>query len=72
MALSERLALLITLDGRGAVKGFEQVGRAAEKNLGKSTNKIDMLGKSFTKVGVGMIATGAVLAGGLYKLAQAS
>lgn len=72
MALSERLALLITLDGRGAVKGFEQVGRAAEKNLGKSTNKIDMLGKSFTKVGVGLIASGAVMAGGLYKLAQAS
>ncbi len=72
MALSERLALLVTLDGRGAVKGFEQVGRAAEKNLGKSTNKIDMLGKSFTKVGVGLIAAGAVMAGGLYKLAQAS
>lgn len=72
MALSERLALLVTLDGRGAVKGFEQVGRAAEKNLGKSTQKIDMLGKSFTTAGVGMIATGAVLAGGLFKMAQAS
>lgn len=72
MSLSERLALLVTLDGRGAVKGFEQVGRAAEKNLGKSTQKIDMLGKSFTTAGVGMIATGAVLAGGLFKMAQAS
>ena len=72
MALSERLALLVTLDGRGAVKGFEQVGRAAEKNLGKSTQKIDMLGKSFTTAGVGMIATGAVLAGGLFRMAQAS
>ena len=72
MALSERLALLVTLDGRGAVKGFEQVGAAAEKNLGKSTQKLDMLGKSFKTAGVGMIATGAVLAGGLFKTAMAS
>ena len=72
MALSERLALLVTLDGRGAVKGFEQVGRAAEKNLGKTTSKLDSMGRSFTTAGVGMVATGAVVAGGLFKMAQAS
>ena len=72
MAISERLALLVTLDSRGALKGFDDVGKAANKNIGKTTSKLDSMGRSFTTAGVGMVATGAVVAGGLFKMAQAS
>jgi hypothetical protein len=70
--LSERLALLVSLDAKGAISGFEKVGKSADRNLSKATQQTDRMGQAFQKVGVGMAATGGLLAVGLFKAAQAS
>jgi hypothetical protein len=72
MALSERLALLVTLDAKGAIRGLENVGKAADRNLSKTSARMDAMGQKFQKVGVGLAATGGLLAVGLFKAAQAS
>lgn len=72
MALTEALRLVIDADVKGAVKGFQQVGTAAEKDLGKSEKRIDKMGSTMSKAGVGMLGAGVLIAGGLFKAAQAS
>lgn len=72
MALSERLAILITANPESAVKGFEKVGKAAEKNLGKAESSSKKFGLQLTKVGAGMAAVGGVALVGLGKLAEES
>jgi hypothetical protein len=72
VALSDRLALLITADVDQAVRGFKQVGKAAEKELGGAEKRMDKLGNTMTTAGAGMVAFGAVALVGLGKAAQAS
>lgn len=72
MALNEALRLIIDADTKGAVQGFDRMGKAAAQNLKKSQKGIDKFAGSMTKVGVGMVATGAILVGGLVKAAKAS
>jgi hypothetical protein len=72
MALSERLALLVTLDANGAIKGLNDVGKAADRNVGKTTSRLDRMGQNFQKAGVGMVATAGLVATGLYKAGQSA
>jgi hypothetical protein len=72
VALNERLALLVTLDAKGAVKGFNDIGRAAEKNLKGADKSLDQTASKFKKVGAGMLGTGALAATGLAKAAMAA
>lgn len=72
MALSERLALLVTLNPEQAISGLNKIGKAADRNLAKTINQTDAMGKKFQKVGVGMAATGGLLTLGLFKAAEAS
>lgn len=72
MALTERLALLVTLDAQGAVKGFSDIGKAADRELGKADQKLDRLGSSFKKAGAGMLAAGGLAAAGLANAAGAA
>lgn len=72
MALTERLALIVSLDAKGAVQGLSNVGNAAEKELGKTENRLDRVGKSMSKTGVVMLGAGAVIGGALVKAALAS
>jgi hypothetical protein len=72
VALSDRLALLITADVDQAVRGFKKVGTAAEKELGGAEKRMDKLGNTMTTAGAGMVAFGAVALVGLGKAAQAS
>jgi hypothetical protein len=72
VAISERLALLVTLDARGAVKGFNDLGKAADKNLGKADQKLDRMASRFQKAGAGMLATAGLAAAGLYKAGQSA
>lgn len=70
--LSERLALLVSMDARGAVKGLESVGKAADRNLAKTEKGLDRTGKSLQKAGAGMASVGALALVGLGKAAKAS
>ena len=70
MAVSEKLQFLITADAQGAIRAFQQVGKAADKELGKAENKLDKLGANMTKFGVGALATAGVVGAGLWKLGE--
>lgn len=69
---TETLRLLITADGGGAVKEIERVGSTAEREIGKTTNRLDKMGASFVRVGSVMVGAGALIGAGLYKAAQAA
>lgn len=70
MALSERLAYILDFNVQGAVKGLQQVGSTAEKELGKAEAKLDKLGGNLTKFGAGAVAFAGVAGVGLVKLAS--
>lgn len=72
MALTERLAIILDVNGAAAVKEFEKVGAGAERELGKAENKVDKLGSQLTSVGTKMIGVGAVLVAGFARSAQAA
>jgi hypothetical protein len=72
VALTERLALLVTLDAQGAIKGLESVGKAADRNLSKADTRMDKLGQNFQKAGAGMLAGAGLAAVGLYKAGQSA
>jgi hypothetical protein len=71
VALSERLQFLLTVDAKGAVKGFEQVSKAADKELSKAEQRLDKLGDSMVKGGAAAMAFAGVSALALGKTVQA-
>jgi hypothetical protein len=72
VALSERLAYIMTMDPSQAVRGFQQVGDAADKSLEKAESRVDRLGANLTKFGAGAVAVAGVAAVGLVKLGQSA
>ena len=72
MALNERLALLVSLDASGAIRGLNDVGKAADRNLGRTDSKLDQTAQRFQKAGVGMLATAGLLGAGLFKAGQSA
>ncbi len=72
MAITEALRLVIDADARGAVHGIEQVGRTADRELGRSQQNLDRWGSRLTSVGAGLVSFGAVAAYGLHSAAQAA
>lgn len=72
MPLNETLRLLIELDNRGAIRAMEQTARTADRDLGRTEDRIDRMGARFTKAGAVMLGTAGLLAGGLYKAGQAA
>lgn len=72
MSLTDRLALIITADGAGAIKEFNKVGGAAEKELGKTEDRTKRVGSQMQATGVAMIGAGALIVGAMYKTAQAA
>lgn len=68
--LSERLAFILSLDANGAVKGFQQVGRAADKELGGADARIDRISGNMTKFGAGAVATAGVAGAALFSFAK--
>lgn len=65
MALSERLAFLITANATDAIRTFEKVGTAAERDLKKAEARIDKFGAKATNIGAGMVAFAGVAGGAL-------
>ena len=72
MSLKETLRLVVEADTKGAVQSIDNVGKAADKSLGKSKNNLDKLGSGLTKAGAGLIGFGAVALAGLGGLAKMS
>ena len=72
MALTERLALLITADPQNAVRGLQQVERAADRSLGRAENRLDTIGAGMRKFGAIALTASGVAAVGLFHAAQAS
>lgn len=68
--LRERLEYVMSLDARQAIQSFDQVGKAADKNLSDADRKLDKLGGNLTKFGAGAVAAAGVAGAGLFKLAQ--
>lgn len=71
-SLTERLALLVTLDAQGAIKGFNDLGKAADRSLSKADERLDRYAVRFQKAGAGMLAGAGLAATGLYKAGQAA
>ena len=71
-ALTERLALLISADVKGATRGLSEVGKASKQHLGDAEKRVDKMGQTFSKVGGVMLGVGAAGAVGLFKLAGAA
>ena len=69
---TELLRLVIDADAKGALAGMEAVGASAEKNLGKTDDKMRRIGAGLTTFGAGLATAGAVAGVGLFKLAQMS
>lgn len=69
---SERLAFVLSLDANGAIRGFQNVGNAAERELGRADDRLDRLGSRMQGIGAGMLASSAIAGRALFGMAQAS
>lgn len=70
MAFREKLEILVDANVQGFVRGMDAAGRSAEKNLGKSDEKLDKLAGKMQTFGAAAFSAGAVAAVGLGKLAM--
>ena len=70
--ISERLAILISADGRGAIQELEKVGRSAETELGKVEDTTGRIGAQLTRVGAAFLTFGGLAATALFNAAQKS
>ena len=72
MALTERLAILITANGAQAMSEFQRTGRAAERSMRSIDDRTQQIGAGLTRAGAAMVGFGAVTALGMFKAAQAA
>jgi hypothetical protein len=72
MALLERLQILVDGNASGAIREFQKVGAAADRELGRTEDKLQRLSGQLTSFGTGLVAGSAVAAVGLSKLATAA
>jgi hypothetical protein len=71
MAL-ERLQILVDGNAQGAIREFEKLGQAADRELGKTDDRLNRISASLTSFGTGLLAGGAVAIGGLKQLADSA
>jgi hypothetical protein len=72
MALLERLQILVDGNASGAIREFQKVGATADRELGRTEDKLDKISNQLTKFGTGLVTGSAVAAVGLSKLATAA
>ena len=72
MALGGRdiLKLIVDADAKGAVREFESVGKAAEKNLKKADDGLAKVSSGMQKWGAAAAVSGGIVAAGLFKAAD--
>ena len=72
MALLERLQILVDGNAQGAIREFEKLGAAADRELGKTDDRLQRLSAGLTNFGAGALAGGAIAIGGLKGFADAA
>lgn len=72
MALTERLQILVTADGKGAVNEFSRIGATAEKELGRTDDRLKRLSSGLVANGAQIAVAGGLATAGIFALAQAS
>lgn len=70
MSAVERLAILVTADGGGAIREFGKVGDAADRELGRAETGAERLGGKMTSAGAVMMGASAVMVAGLWNAGQ--
>jgi hypothetical protein len=70
--ITERLALIIDADAKGAVKELQAVGKSASVELGKTDDALGKTKGKFLDIGVGALAFGATVAVGAKKAIDAA
>lgn len=68
----ERLRILVDGNAQGAIREFEKLGAAADRELGKTDDRLQKLSAGLTNFGAGAVAGGAVAIGGLKMLADSA
>lgn len=69
---TEILKLIVDADAKGAVTEMGRVGAAAEKDLGKTDDRLKRVGASMVSIGSSMVIGGAIAGAGLFALAKMS
>jgi hypothetical protein len=72
VAITEKLQILITADGRAAQQEFNKLGRNAEQSIGKTDDRLQQLSGQMVSFGAATVVAGGVAAAGLFKLASAA
>lgn len=70
MALSERLAYILDFNVASGIRSLEQVGKTADRELGKAEQKLDKIQGNLTKFGTGALAFAGVTGTALFKMGQ--
>lgn len=70
MGFEERLAILLSLDSRGAVREVQQFGSTAERELGTAEASSVRLGNRFIATGAVMVGVAATVGYGLVGMAR--
>lgn len=65
MALSERLAIIITANGSGAINEFRSIERNAARSVGKAETTAQKFKSNASRIGAGMLIVGAAVAAGM-------
>ena len=68
----ERLRILVDGNAQGAIREFEKLGAAADRELGKTDDRLQKLSAGLTNFGATAVAGAAVAAVGLGQLANAA
>ena len=71
-SFGDRLAIIITADGKGAVREIKSVGDAADKNIGKATNRLDKFGDSALRTGAVMVGASVAIGYALSKTVKSA
>jgi hypothetical protein len=72
VALTERLQIIVTADGKGAAREFQQIGATAERELGRTDDRIRNLSSGLISSGTQIGLAGGLATAGVFKLAQAA
>lgn len=65
MALSERLAIIITANGSGAIQEFKRIETSAARSVGKAETTAGKFKANASRIGAGMLIVGAAVAAGM-------
>lgn len=70
--IRDAIAIVISADGKQALREFDKVGKSASKNLGWAENSAFRMQQQFKKAGVGMVGISATIGAGLFATADAA